>query len=134
MPVKIHKETKAAYPMQFCPVVKHINLLRRKWMLPLLLELFTLKKPIRFSVLQRALHPITPKLLTQRLKDLEKEGFLAKNKLDYNEVEYELTKEIEILRELVSFLKSDCIRHSQSAKTQCSTCKEKDRCVLAYGV
>ncbi len=133
MPVKVQEGIKAAYPMQFCPIIKQISLLRKKWMLPLLLELFSSKDNIHFSQLQRALHPITPKLLTQRLGDLEKNGFLSKNRTSRNEAEYYLTPKIETLRGLVSFIKSDCMKNSRAAKAQCESCKERHRCFLAYG-
>lgn len=133
MPVKIQKGSKIAYPMQFCPVIRQITLIKRKWMLPLLLELFTTKDKIHFSTLQRALHPITPKLLTQRLRDLEKNGFVSKTRASSSDVEYFLTKKSDSLRGLVAFLKQDCIKNSASAAEQCSSCAEKHRCILAYG-
>lgn len=133
MPVKIQKGSKTTYPMQFCPVIKQIVLIKKKWMLPLLLELFSSNEKIHFSQLQRALHPITPKLLTQRLKELEQNGFVSKAKLGPSDVEYSLTPQSDSLRSLVAFLKQDSIKNSKSAALQCANCAEKHRCTLAYG-
>ncbi len=133
MPVRVDKGNKTAYPMQFCPVIKQLALLRKKWMLPLLLELFSSPPKIRFSRLQRALNPITPKLLTQRLSELEKNGFVSKKKISHNEVEYSLTRQSESLRTLTALLKKHCMRHSPSAKAHCTACVESGRCTLAYG-
>ncbi|MBS3070540.1 helix-turn-helix transcriptional regulator [Candidatus Micrarchaeota archaeon] len=133
MPVRVDKGNKTTYPMQLCPVIKQLALLRKKWMLPLLLELFSSLPKIRFSRLQRALNPITPKLLTQRLAELEKSGFVLKKKISHNEVEYSLTKQSESLRTLTALLKKHCIRHATSAKTHCTACSESTRCAMAYG-
>src|SRR3989344_5527139 len=111
MPVKIAKGVKASYPMQFCPVIEELDLIKKKWMLPLLLELFSSKGKIHFAPLQRALNPITPKLLTQRLLQLEKKGFLVKEKSGAKGY-YLLTAESDRLKALVSLLKKNCLIHS----------------------
>jgi len=50
--------------------------LARMWTTPLLLVL--LDGPRRFAELERALAPISAKVLTQRLKELEREGHIAR--------------------------------------------------------
>lgn len=133
MPVRVDKGSKTAYQMQFCPVIKQIGFLKKKWMLPLLLELLSSPARTRFSRLQRALHPITPKLLTMRLRELEKNGFVSKKKISQNEVEYSLTKQSESLQALVALLKKHCSQHSNRAKEQCTACAQQKKCALSYG-
>lgn len=134
MPVKVNKGQTLLYPMQACPVLKEIEIIRKKWMLALLLELFSSKTPLRFSALQRALHPITPKILSQRLTELEKDGFLIKKKKSENEAQYLLTPKSVVLRNLIGVLKHNCLLYSKEGRKQCASCKQREHCVLAYGV
>ncbi len=134
MPVKVNKGQPLLYPMQSCPVLKEIELIRKKWMLALLLEMFSSKTPLHFSSLQRALHPITPKILTQRLSELEKGGFITKKKKSENEAEYSLAPKSVVLRNLIGVLKHNCLLYSKEGRKQCASCKQREHCVLAYGV
>lgn len=57
-----------------------VKYLTKKWTLLIILELY--KGPgysRRFSVLKESLGDITPKILSERLKELEEEGIVSKN-------------------------------------------------------
>jgi len=133
--VKIDKKAKPAHGMGAgCPVSLQIAFLEKKWMLPLLFELFSSSGARRFSELQRALVPITPKVLARRLLELEKAGYVYKRTISKHEIEYSVTKESAALRRLVAFFKTECIEHSPASASKCASCPEKGRCLMAYGV
>ncbi len=74
-----------------CGVSKTLKIIGSKWTILILHHLFDGTK--RFGQLQRALGTISPKTLSQRLQDLEKEGIIKRRV--YSEVplhvEYTLT-------------------------------------------
>jgi len=133
VPVKLKKGDLTQYVQETCPILVETELIRKKWMLPLLLELFCSRTPLRFSDLQRKLNPITPKLLTLRLHDLEGYGAVTRVQKSVNDVEYSVTAKSGVLRELVGLLKRNCMTNSKAALARCTDCPEKDRCILAYG-
>ena len=75
-----------------CPIESLLEILDGKWTLLLLHSLFSGVK--RFGELRSALHPISPKTLTDRLRFLEARGIVTRTV--YSEVplhvEYELTE------------------------------------------
>lgn len=75
-----------------CPVESTLNVISGRWKFLILFELCDAVK--RFGALHRALGPITPKMLTQTLREMERDG-LVERKV-YAEVppkvEYTLTK------------------------------------------
>jgi DNA-binding HxlR family transcriptional regulator len=75
-----------------CPLESLLEILEGKWTLLLLHYLFNDIK--RFGELRRALHPISPKTLTDRLRLLEERGIVTRT--IYSEVplhvEYQLTE------------------------------------------
>ena len=79
-----------------CTVYKTIDIVSKKWSLLILLEIYKgnmAKK--RYSDIKNKLPNITPKVLSGRLKDLEKEGLITKNVDASNfpvKSEYALTK------------------------------------------
>ena len=93
---------------EICTVNRTVKYLTKKWTLLIILELY--KGPDytrRFSDLKDSLNDITPKILSERLKELEDEGILAK-KVDKTSFpvksEYTLTESglgiIEIIRDI----------------------------------
>jgi DNA-binding HxlR family transcriptional regulator len=84
-----------------CPLEKTFSVISSKWTLLILRELAGGTK--RFGQLKNTLHGISPKTLTQRLRDLEKSGILSKTL--YPEippkVEYQLTTKGRSLREIL---------------------------------
>lgn len=59
-----------------CSVAKTLKIIGSKWTILLLHNIFEGRK--RFGELQRALPGISPKTLSQRLQELEREGIISK--------------------------------------------------------
>ena len=59
-----------------CPVELGLNILSGKWKLKILWHLS--KGTIRFNELQRLLGSITPKTLTEQLRELEEQGIILR--------------------------------------------------------
>jgi DNA-binding HxlR family transcriptional regulator len=76
----------------YCPVEATLDLIGNKWKVLILRELFVGKR--RFGELYKAIAGITQKMLTQQLRELERDGVL--NRKLYAEVpprvEYSLTR------------------------------------------
>lgn len=83
-----------------CGVAKTLKVIGSKWSMLILHNLFSGKK--RFGELQRLLEGISPKTLSQRLQELEKEGIIAKKVFAEVplHVEYSLTKKGESLGQI----------------------------------
>lgn len=83
-----------------CGVAKTLKIIGSKWSMLILHNLFDGKK--RFSQLQRALNGISPKTLSFRLKELEREGLLKKKIFPVVplHVEYTLTPKGKALKEV----------------------------------
>ena len=63
-----------------CTVNQTVRYLSKKWMLLIILELYKGEGYTRrFSELRLTLQDITPKVLSERLKELEEEGILTRN-------------------------------------------------------
>ena len=63
-----------------CTVYKTIDIVSKKWSLIILLEIYKgSQSKKRYSDIKNNIHEITPKVLSGRLKDLEKEGLITKN-------------------------------------------------------
>ena len=88
-----------------CPIGMAITLLGGKWKLPILYHLRV--QTLRFNALKKALPKITQKMLTQQLREMERDG-LVQRKI-YAEippkVEYSVTP---ITKKLDPILKSLC--------------------------
>lgn len=62
---------------QTCPVYTTMNFMGKRWTMLVLLELYKGKaRWKRYSELKNALKDITPKVLSMRLRELEKEGLV----------------------------------------------------------
>ncbi len=74
-----------------CPVELTINLIGGKWKAVILWELS--EKPIRFNELMRTFPNITHKMLTQQLKEMERDGLILRTVYSQvpPKVEYSLT-------------------------------------------
>ncbi len=83
-----------------CNVAKTLKIIGSKWTMLLLHNLCEGKK--RFGELQRSLPGISPKTLSERLSELEKEGIITKKVFAEVplHVEYSLTKKGESLRKV----------------------------------
>jgi DNA-binding HxlR family transcriptional regulator len=84
-----------------CPAETTIEVIGGRWKVPIVWHLFAGTQ--RFSELRRALPGVTPKMLTQQLRELEKDGIVSRKV--YAEVpprvEYSLTERGESLRPVV---------------------------------
>ncbi|GAB2585297.1 HxlR family transcriptional regulator [Paractinoplanes abujensis] len=82
-----------ADPELACPVAPVVDIVFSRWTTPILWSLHTFGRQ-RFVELERRLTSITPKVLTQRLRQLERDGLIARTY--YAEmpprVEYEITE------------------------------------------
>ncbi|WP_340318394.1 winged helix-turn-helix transcriptional regulator [Rhizorhabdus argentea] len=71
-----------------------LRLLEGKWKIVIICQLFGAKAPLRFSELERRIEGVNQKMLIQQLKQLEKDGILARTVYPQvpPRVEYSLTK------------------------------------------
>lgn len=86
--------SKSRYQVNACHINKATALLGRKWVLPILFELCLRRRQLRFNELQRFLFPITPKVLSKRLKEMEQEEVVERTEKTSEAlpaVEYTLT-------------------------------------------
>ncbi len=93
-----------------CTVYKTMNFISKKWTLLILLELYKGgKDKKRYSEIKDKMEDITPKVLSARLKELEKEGLLTR-KVDASKfpikTEYALTESGMDFIPIVSQIKS----------------------------
>jgi DNA-binding HxlR family transcriptional regulator len=74
-----------------CPAQRTLLVIGGRWKVPILFHLQA--RPCRFSELRRLLLPVTPKMLSQQLRELERDGLV--NRKIYPQippkVEYSLT-------------------------------------------
>lgn len=89
-----------------CPVERTLRIIGGKWTLLVLRDLFTGTK--RFGELMASLEGVSPKTLSERLKDLEAEGIVKKTL--YPEVppraEYNLTDKGRSLQEILEAIRT----------------------------
>lgn len=83
-----------------CGVAKTLRVIGSKWTLLILHNLFDGTK--RFGALQKALSPISPKTLSQRLRELEKMGIIKRKVFSEVplHVEYSLTTKGQSLEDI----------------------------------
>jgi DNA-binding HxlR family transcriptional regulator len=114
-----------------CIVYKTSKFIGKKWTLLILLELYKGKNGYkRFSELRKSLEKITPKVLSSRLKELEKHR-LVKNKVDFSRVpiksEYTLTKSgnefIKIIKKLKKWSLKWKFKSKLCKETDCKVCE-----------
>lgn len=68
-----------------CPIIKNLDVLEKKWSIKIIILIS--KGISRFNSIQRAIGKITPKMLSMRLKELERAG-IVKRCVDNSEVVY----------------------------------------------
>ena len=84
------------YAVESCAINSVLSIFGKKWAMPVLLEMKLVNERIRFNKLQSRLYPITPKVLSARLREFEEAGLVKKHvisEMPVPEVEYELTKD-----------------------------------------
>jgi DNA-binding HxlR family transcriptional regulator len=96
---------------QQCPAERTLDIIGGRWKVLILWQLFQGEK--RFSELFRALNGITQKMLTQQLRELEKDGIVHRQVYPQvpPKVEYSLTPLGESLRPVVDGMCEWGLRH-----------------------
>ncbi|UCH02880.1 MAG: helix-turn-helix transcriptional regulator [Candidatus Bathyarchaeota archaeon] len=86
----------------FCPIKGVIDVISKKWAL-LIVNAIGNEGPLRFNKIMDALHSISPKTLSDTLKDLVAEGLLKRTSFAEipPRVEYSLTKDGEDFRHAI---------------------------------
>ncbi|TCC61257.1 transcriptional regulator [Kribbella pittospori] len=85
-------ERTAVEPVQACPIAPVVDLVFSRWTTPILWTLNEYGRQ-RFVELERRIGVITPKVLTQRLRQLERDGLVQRTYFPEvpPRVEYEIT-------------------------------------------
>ena len=111
-----------------CTIYKTADFIGKKWTIPIILELSKNKK--RYSELKRSLNNITPKILSTRLKELEKEKMIKKiidNSKPKLICEYSLTKSGKEFMPIIQDMKKWALNHKFKNKlcseTDCEHCE-----------
>ena len=91
-----------------CPMLIGSHKIGKKWTVPIIEEIY-FKKKAKFNDISRTLK-ISPKILSQRLDELEKLGIIKKSDDENNEVGYELTKKGIELQKVIETTKSFYIK------------------------
>lgn len=111
-----------------CTIYKTADFIGKKWTIPIILELYKNKK--RYSELKKNLANITPKILSARLKELEKEKIISKITNNANlpkKSEYFLTKSgnefIPIIKKIKTWALKHRIKNKFCSETNCKHCE-----------
>ncbi|WOF15659.1 helix-turn-helix transcriptional regulator [Methanoplanus sp. FWC-SCC4] len=113
-----------------CTVNKTVKYLTKKWSLLIILELYKGKGCVkRFSDLKSSLNGITPKVLSQRLKELEDEGLVEKKVITESfpvKTEYALTQSgleiVEIIKSIKKWALKWKIDNIECGEQNCRDC------------
>ena len=110
-----------------CPVYSASNLVGKKWTLVILLELYKGEnKWKRYNQIKGKLPQLTPKILSTRLKELEKEGVISK-RVDSSTIpiksEYSLTKRGDDFIDIIKKIRDWSVK-SNGYKPCRADCKE----------
>lgn len=89
----------------WCPITVTSELLGRKWH-PVIIHRL-MRKPMGFNELQREVHNISDKVLSDSLEDLREKGIVEKRIVNEKpkEVEYSLTEEGKSLEPVIKAMK-----------------------------
>ena len=114
----------------FCPLEGIMNVISRKWAILVINAIGTYGR-LRFNRLMEELHGISPKTLSDRLKELQAEGLIEREFFAEipPRVEYSLTKEGAELRESIMPLLKWTIKMNitsgHAVNCQCEECKSR---------
>lgn len=103
--------------IKICPVDYSIDLLSKKWTLPIIYALVQ-KSPKRFKELEREIIGISPNILSTRLKELEHNYLVTREVFPTipPTVEYELTKHANGLKPVINELENFGLYHQKIEK------------------
>jgi len=110
-----------------CAVFKASNLMGKRWTISILLELYKGEdKWKRYNHVKAKLPGITPKMLSARLRELEKAGILSR-RVDSTVMpvksEYSLTKHGEDFIDVIKHLKTWSLKYSPNRSCGSRDCK-----------
>ena len=113
-----------------CSIYKAAEIIGKNWTLLVLMELYKNKGRLRYSGLKRSIPDISPKILSQRLKELEKDKIIKKT-IDNSNVPiktyYELTISGQGLMKIIIQLKKWVLKFKSDnfvcKGTDCINCK-----------
>ncbi|MHA1906957.1 MAG: winged helix-turn-helix transcriptional regulator [Candidatus Thorarchaeota archaeon] len=122
-----------------CPVYITSQVLGKAWTILILQTLMAphSKNGLRFNQIQKDLSWVSPKILSQRLKDLTRDGILSREvnaeKIPPH-VTYKLTKKGEDLRGVLTMMQNWGVKHGGEITTKCigkgfshcDGCRERD--------
>lgn len=114
-----------------CAIYQTTSFLGKKWTIPLILEIYKGKEDKGFNQLKRNLPGITPKILSSRLKELEKKDLVNKKLHDKNlplKSEYSLTNPgrdfIKIIKKIKNWaFKWNLADNKECQSTDCRYCQ-----------
>jgi DNA-binding HxlR family transcriptional regulator len=111
-----------------CAVYNAANIIGKRWAILILLEIYKgTSKSKRYHELKEKLEDLTPKILSTRLKDLEREGMITKN-IDATKIpiksEYALTRKGEDFLNVVQSIKEWSLRWGTYKSCKEKSCKE----------
>jgi len=101
-----------------CPAEFAVDVIRGRWKLMILRELCG--GTVRFGELRRALKGVSEKVLTQHLRELERDGILTRVAYDETppRVEYSLTAAGEALKPIIEALHAWGVAHAPREKAR----------------
>ena len=111
-----------------CPLRGIIDLISKKWALLIINALGNSRK-LRFNKLMETLNGISPKTLSDTLKELQAEGLIARESFAEipPRVEYSLTKDgVELRKSIIPLLEWTANRENVD-KERCGSCPPKTR-------
>ncbi len=113
-----------------CPIDLVVHLIGNKWAVPILRDLFT--GPKRPTTLLKSLKGISPKTLTDRLREMEESGLVTRTVHATVPpcVEYSLTPMGDDLRDLMLVLKEVGTKWSQALPPE--TCQNQQEDICAH--
>lgn len=112
-----------------CTIYKTADFIGKRWTLLIILELYKGEKTKRYSQIRKNLEGITSKVLSSRLKELEKEKLISK-KVDAKEFpvkcEYSLTKSgrdfIRIIQDMKRWALKWKVKNKLCGENDCEKC------------
>jgi DNA-binding HxlR family transcriptional regulator len=116
----------------FCPLEGFINTIGRKWTV-LVINAIDIYGRLRFNRLMKELHGISPRTLSDRLKELQAEGLIEREFFAEipPRVEYSLTKDGAELKESIKPLLEWAVRRNvasgRTVDCECDECKSRFR-------
>ncbi len=113
--------------MKKCPIFQVADLIGKKWSIVVLQEV-SLNGNRGFNAISKRMKIISPKILSKRLKELEDNGIITKERIDNGisiKTRYKLTEKGQELYSIVNNIKSWSMKYSNQ-KLECN----KKECIM----